>query len=90
MLLQGVIPHLLSLESAKKSMLKALKENNVSKVRERPCLEIFAQYSTLCSFPSFLYLLFVQNIQHCQSDRVVITGEFIQALSEFSYFETVS
>ena len=58
-------------------------ENNVSKVRERPCLEILPQYSTLCSFPSFLYLLFVQNIQHCQSDRVVITdkatGEFIQA-----------
>jgi hypothetical protein len=41
----------------------------------------------LCSFPSFLYVLFVQNIQDCQSDRVVITdeaaGEFIQALSVF-------
>jgi hypothetical protein len=48
----------------------------------------------LCSFPSFLYVLFVQNIQDCQSDRVVITdeaaGEFIQALSVFSCFETVS
>jgi hypothetical protein len=69
-------------------------ENNVSKVRERPCLEILPQYSTLCSFPSFLYLLFVHIIQDCQSDRVMITdeatGEFIQALSEFSYFETVS
>jgi hypothetical protein len=46
--------------------------------------------STLCSFPSFLYVLFVQNIQDCQSGRVVITdeaaGEFIQALSVFFLF----
>ena len=69
-------------------------EYNVSKARERLCLEIVTTIHDLCSFPFFLYVLFVQNIQDCQSDRVVITdeatGEFIQALSEFSYFETVS
>ena len=65
-------------------------ENNVSKTWERTCLEILPYYSTLCSFPSFLYVLFVQNIQDCQSDRVVITdeatGEFIQALSIFLFW----
>jgi hypothetical protein len=65
-----------------------------TKSPEKLYIFILPQYSTLCSFPSFLYILFVQNIQDCQSHRVVITdeatGEFIQALSEFSYFETVS